>query len=201
MGIFDIFAKKSDPVIMPETEETEKKRISRETQREQAQFLREKMRVELDTERLRNEQIRQQMQAEIEERRLDIEIRKLQKEKQLNDLRDSMADDDEDDDGVDPADDMFGGLIAAVLKHTHNPGASSTAAPGPTHPSVSPTTPAQGVVLSDDDIRAKWSLVPNSQKALARALPDEKLREHLIQMQPDISQQSLQRAIQIIRSE
>jgi hypothetical protein len=198
MALWDMFRRKSAPSeIVEKIEVDEEKNAKRELNRENNRMAREMLKLELENKKIENLARQQEMRAQIEESKLDLEIRRLEKQKLLNDLRaDVFGDDEEEEEAGDPADDMFSSLIAQVIQKTQNHAGRESIHSPPVI--LSPPTDAV-IEISDEEIKNRWQVVPENQKAILRTLSDDKLKEVLIQQIPNISKSSIERAIPIIR--
>lgn len=172
MGFFDWFKKKKATV--PHDLNDDDRDLSLQVRRNNA-LIRQK-RQELEFERMRLEH--------------QLEIEKLQRE--LDELR-AEGEDDEEDDAPDGTDAIMAALVGSILQGK-NPVVSPNQ--GPQQPeTIVPKTRK----YSDEEIRVLLEAVPKHYRAIMKKLPDDALLARARQYAPDADEESLNRAISMVR--
>lgn len=94
---------------------------------------------------------------------------------------------------------MMGKNGASPVPFANNPPAPVGFIP-PHHPPVLPPTDA-GVSISDEEIKIFWEKMPKHHKILAKAAPDGVIAAKIRETIPNIDDDSVQRAINFVRSQ
>lgn len=188
---FRFLTKTSDPILKGGSEP-----LKKEENFDPDQDLEKLNRTELL--KLKHRLQREEMMLNAELRRMEMEKRKIEQQNELTMLRQErdrlmqqLRDDEDDDDDGDDYEDMFGSIIKAAFSQQKPP----VSAP------VSVTSPPEqtGVSFSDEQIRQKWGGLLPHYKAIARRMSDEELKEFVMGQVPNITQESLNKVIEVVR--
>jgi predicted Holliday junction resolvase-like endonuclease len=121
-------------------------------------------------------------QLDMERLILEAQVQKAELEQELDELTGA---DEEDDDGIDS---IFANFIKQAM-------------PQQAKPIEVPAAEANGEVnLSDEQIKKYWQDMNFVQRAFAKRQSDEQIKEFLIQKEPRLSQDSLNRAVSVVRA-
>lgn len=129
-----------------------------------------------------------EMQKEHEIKMMELEARELELEQELADLQG----DDEEFDEEDSADALLVKLLQPILQRAHSVSPSSHAAGLPASPS-----PAQ--TMTDDQLRKIFEDLPVHLKSAARVSSDDRIQEAILNQYPGVDQDTLERAVKIVR--
>ena len=177
MGFFDFF-KKKDPRGMNHSISDDERTLAAEVKHAKAEIAREKARLELELMRLRVEKEKTELQAQIENAR-----------DALAEFRESA-----DDETGDSADSILMALLTQILNK--NP-PNSMGGGGNVAISRESTPPQQH--LTDAQINDIWQSMPHAAQKVARKLPDEQLKIYIKSNLPNIDDDSINRAIILIK--
>jgi len=148
--------------------------------------------VEVSRERARLKRLQDQKAHEL--KMLEMERDRIALEDEIADLTDD--DEDEDFDTEDSADALLVKLLQPILQrgtHPVSPAAGSPATP-------SPGAAAQ-IHLMDDQLREIWNNQPVHIRSAAKVSSDERIEEVILSRYPNIDEDTLNRAIQIVRND
>ena len=150
-----------------------------------------------ETKRLKAEQRR--VMAEMSLARQKMELDRLRWEQQK--LRDEMDDEDDDEDEDSDDDSQANALLLGILA----PILSSRGAP--TDPAATnniqgvPVSAVREVNFTDDEIRQLLSEMPKTQLKIAKKLDDSTIEKFILSKQPNVSHDTVSRAIRILKTE
>lgn len=154
------------------------------------EFLREKNDQKLELERRRKEieLLTAEKRAALERARLEYQLREEEER-----LKEDFAEEIDDDDGEDS--EMMKILAPAIAKFI-NPNQSQPAAVFKSDDDAyKPPNPPAMVELSDDEINTIYQATDKKYIAMARIMPDDKIKSFLLSRYPNLSDDTIKRAI------
>lgn len=166
-------------------------KTNREKWEIEKEFIRERNEQKLELERRRKEidLLTAEKRAAVERARLDYQLREEEER-----LKEDFAEEiDDDDDGNDS--EMMKILAPAIAKFI-NPNQSQPAAVFKSDDDAyKPPNPPAMVELSDDEINTIYQATDKKYIAMARIMPDDKIKSFLLSRYPNLSDDTIKRAI------
>ena len=179
MSFFDIFRKKQDDYEPGRRERPYK--FSDDDRRLSAEVRRKKAELQMEIDKLN---------AEKEKLRLNTEIEELKQ--QYEDL--TASDEEEPPQGGSTADTLLTALLAMILKGNTSP----TPQPITPQPQISGSPVANA--LSDEQLQEIWGNIPEMYKQKAKKMKDADLANFIKFQMPTADQDTIERAIRIVRA-
>lgn len=175
MGFMDLIRKSSRPAHKLTEEDREK---AAEVNR--ARFELQRYKIEREKSILELEQRKRELQLERDMAKLQSEI--------------SEYSDDDDENPADNADGMITGLLTSVLANRQvSPPAGGVS-------QVSPLSNPPALHLDDNQIYQLWAEVPKPARKIAKTMSDEQLKAIMLNKVGNIDEDTLARALNIIKS-
>lgn len=131
-----------------------------------------------------------EMELEHEIKLRELEVRKMELEDRLSEF--DEEDDDEDDEEQDPADVMLMTILRPVFEKL----SAGMAQPATTPPTAAAPVPTS---MSDDQIRTLWNSQDPRVVAAAKFSTPDKIEEYLVKNYPGVDDDTIERAIKIIK--
>jgi hypothetical protein len=218
MGILDLFRRKKDVVVMKNDTDDLNRQIAREIQNEKNAIERQRLRDSLEKSKIEAEMQRQRAVFELEKIKAEAELARIRVQNEVEDAReDRMIRRAErikglipgdDDDEVDNTDNLLAKLLTPILQNLNVKTDQGKYPHTPTfnHPELSPPIvqnpiPQPTVTkISDAQIKQIWSEMSSFEKAAAKAMSDDEIRQEIIQEIPTADAESINRAIIHVRS-
>jgi len=217
MGLFGFLKKnEAEKKIVPKVVEVDEEEVldRRELSRQRNQQIRERQRLELETIRMEHQLKKIELENTIADARADRDLKNLERrvthKNLMEDLRDQLGEDDEED-APDSIESMLVGLLPKIMNKT-NTAPSGASVPSPswdafngnptnaigTAVSVSPP-PSESQDLKSQ-LLARWQTLSPIDKAYIKQQDDEKIKQFLINQEPTISQEQIKEITAFVRS-
>lgn len=135
-----------------------------------------------------------------QKRALDFEVLVKQKELEKAQIEQQIAelyDDDEESDGVDLEGALMGLLQHFMQGNGIQPGMQPGMSPMPA-PVVEQEPQRQP--YTEEAMREIWESLPAHQRAIAKVMPDEKIKSYIHKREPELSEEELNLAVKVVRS-
>ena len=217
MALFDIFRRKKEVVVLKNDTDDLSRQIAKEIQIEKTAIERQRLRDSLEKTKIDAEMQRQRAVFELEKLKAEAELARIRVQNEVEDAREDrmirraerikgLIPGDDEDDGDNP-DDLLSKLLTPILQNighkTENKGIPINMV-NPhqiTPPQVQNTAPQPTVTkISDAQIKQIWSEMSTFEKAAAKAMSDDEIRQEIINEIPTADAESINRAIIHVRS-
>lgn len=126
--------------------------------------------------------------------KLEIEKKKLELQKQIEETKYALEEFEEDDYEDDyeednPMDTTIKNFLSGILLKSQNNTANSNITPE-----------SNGVVLSDEQLKTIWNNTPQQYKLISKQMNDEQIKTFIKQQMPTANEETLNRALYIVRN-
>lgn len=186
MAFFDIFRKTAKTEIVDEQDDEieSKKAYNRSTYR----AMQERKHLELENIKLEAAKRREELEDELDEIRHEREVRRLEREVRMQEALERLQPEEEEIEGDSPET-----LLISLLSRVMNKAPSQS-------PAQVVENPPKPVTFSPEKVKNIWDGLSDTEKAIAKRMTDEQIRDYLINQIPNIDKDSIEKAIAVVRA-